>query len=357
MESKMENSKPLLISLCVICAIVGSSGTESPQFTVVHSESDFEIRLYRESVWMSAYVPEISFEKATREGFHRLYQYVRGANNGSSELEMTAPVLTSTIPVATSVGHYVRFYLPTECQEAPPHPLPELNLQFDKWKRHCVAVRKFSGFATDNNIDQQVEDLLTSVARSQTGNSIVLEDKHGYAIAQYNASFHLSGRLNEVWMGVLSGKGLFQYIEGANLNDSRVSMTLPVLTSIAPEAGPLHSSAYIVQFYLPVKFQGSPPVPLPELNLQPHAWASHCIAVRKFSGFARDSNVVAEAEKLAVSLSRSPWANSTSPDSKYAYSIAQYNSPFRFIGRVNEVWVDIDGLKIAGCSSDDLATF
>ncbi|CAI9112648.1 OLC1v1013121C1 [Oldenlandia corymbosa var. corymbosa] len=133
-------------------------------------------------------------------------------------------------------------------------------------------------------------------------------------------------------------------------------MTAPVLTSIVPGAGPLHASAYFVRLYLPLEFQASPPLPLPELNLKPDSWFSHCIAVRKFSGFARDSNVVKEAEKLAISLSKSPWANSTS-DSKSAYSIAQYNSPFRFLGRQNEVWVDIVGSEANGCKSKLLASY
>ncbi|KAL2492592.1 SOUL heme-binding family protein [Abeliophyllum distichum] len=194
---------------------------ESPQYTVVHSESDFEVRFYRDSAWMTAPTDEISFEKATRNGFHRL----------------------------------------------------------------------------------------------------------------------------------------FQYIEGANLNNSRISMTVPVLTSIVPGAGPLHSSAYFVKFYLPTKFSAIPPLALPELNLRPDSWKSHCIAVRKFSGFARDSNIVKEAEKLALSLSKSPWANSTSTDSGYAYSIAQYNSPLRFIGRVNEVWVDVSGPDEDSCKSRLVAEF
>ncbi|CAA0826678.1 SOUL heme-binding family protein [Striga hermonthica] len=134
-------------------------------------------------------------------------------------------------------------------------------------------------------------------------------------------------------------------------------MTKPVLTSIVPGAGPLHSSAYSVGLYLPVKFQAVPPVPLPELNLKPDQWKSHCIAVRKFSGFARDNNIVKEAEKLAVSLSRSEWRNSTSTRSGYAYSIAQYNSPFKFIGRVNEVWVDVNGSEKDGCKSNLLAAY
>ncbi|XP_068638552.1 uncharacterized protein [Aristolochia californica] len=131
-------------------------------------------------------------------------------------------------------------------------------------------------------------------------------------------------------------------------------MTTPVLTSIVPDAGPLHSSAYLIRLYLPLKYQSTPPLPLPELHLQSDNEASHCVAVRKFSGFAKDNNIVAEAEKLAISLSRSPWANATAGGGKYAYSIAQYNSPFRIIGRVNEVWVNIAGSETEDCRSTGL---
>ncbi|XP_010251140.1 PREDICTED: heme-binding protein 2-like [Nelumbo nucifera] len=209
----MEKLSLSLIFASFLCFLVSCDGSESPQFTVVYSEFDFEVRLYNESSWMSAPVRGISFEKATREGFHRI----------------------------------------------------------------------------------------------------------------------------------------FQYIEGGNLNSSKIRMTTPVLTSIVPEAGPLHSSAYVVRFYLPAEIQTTPPVPLPELNLQLDARGHMCVAVRKFSGFARDGNIVKEAEKLAVSLSRSPWANSTMTQSKDSYSIAQYDSPFRLIGRLNEVWVDVAGSARNGC--------
>lgn len=63
-----------------------------------------------------------------------------------------------------------------------------------------------------------------------------------------------------------------------------------------------------------------------------------------------------EAEKLANSLSRSTWANSTSSKSGYAYSIAQYSSPFKFVGRVNEVWVDVDCSGLEGCNPGSIAT-
>ncbi|XBI63444.1 hypothetical protein VPH35_043855 [Triticum aestivum] len=206
----MERQHPAvpLLPVLLLLALLSpdARGSESPQYATVHAESDFEVRHYRDTVWMSAPSDDTSFHVATKLGFHRL----------------------------------------------------------------------------------------------------------------------------------------FQYLMGANLNSSRIRMTTPILTSIVPGAGPLHSSAYFVRLYLPLEFQASPPVPLPELNLHPDRWPGHCVAVRSFSGYARDHNVVEEAEKLALSLSRSPWGNSTNHPSKNAYSIAQYNSPFRIVGRVNEVWFDVD---------------
>lgn len=164
-------------------------------------------------------------------------------------------------------------------------------------------------------------------------------------------------RIHFILLWIHSPDRLFQYIQGANLNFSRIAMTAPVLTSIVPGAGPLHSSAYFVRFYLPVKFQATPPLPLPELHLKPDKWAVHCIAVRKFSGYARDDNIVKEAEKLAISLSRSPWANFTTSESNYAYSIAQYSSPFQIFGRVNEIWVDVKNSGLEGCESSSVSTY
>ncbi|KAG6635151.1 hypothetical protein CIPAW_11G023300 [Carya illinoinensis] len=246
----MEIRRWMVLLLCSV-SLGLCNAIESPQYTVVHTESDFEIRLYRDSTWMSAPVKDISFRKATKLGFHRTHK-------------MT------------------------------------------------VTISYFNG--------------------------------------DYG---HFNSRLSMTRTGAVKSS-LFP---SANLNFSRIAMTAPVLTSIVREAGPLHSSAYIVRFYLPVKFQASPPLPLSELNLRPRSWDSRCIAVRKFSGFARDNNIVEEAEKLGISLNRSPWANSTSSERSNAYSIAQYNSPFRIIGRVNEVWVDIDASGLDGCKSSGLATY
>ena len=73
--SEMSRAKILILILTISTAITERAGckkeSESPQYTVVHSESDFEVRFYRESAWMTAPSDDISFEKATKKGFHR----------------------------------------------------------------------------------------------------------------------------------------------------------------------------------------------------------------------------------------------------------------------------------------------
>nr|GMC56270.1 heme-binding protein 2-like [Ipomoea batatas] len=215
-----------------------------------------------------------------------------------------------------------------------------------RWKEALVAVVMMATtFYSEVVVCKEMESPQFTVLHSESDFEVEVLEYHNRSTALTNDTLKKG-----------SSPILFQYIEGANLNFSRISMTVPVLTSIVPGAGPLHSSAYFVKLYLPEEFQAEPPSPLPELNLRPDSWTSHCIAVRKFSGFARDRNIVKEAEKLALSLSRSPWANSTSAN-EYAYSIAQYNSPFKIIGRVNEVWVDVSGSEANGCKPGLVAAY
>ena len=119
---------------------------------------------------------------------------------------MSKPVLTSIIASSQGLDYYVRLYLSPKYERATPQPLPELNLQLDKWKSHCIAIRKFSGFAQDDNIDKEVESLRNSLNKYLNNGTtpIPLEKNSSYTIAQYNSSRHPFGRLNEVWINVVS---------------------------------------------------------------------------------------------------------------------------------------------------------
>ncbi len=60
----------LMLLMSMVMVVFG--GIETPTYTVVHLESDFEIRLVRPTVWVSVSVDDISFNQATQCGVHRL---------------------------------------------------------------------------------------------------------------------------------------------------------------------------------------------------------------------------------------------------------------------------------------------
>ncbi|WJX87655.1 hypothetical protein P8452_69820 [Trifolium repens] len=189
-----------------ICYSFGNSvhAIESPKYIVIQTESDFEIRLYNESSWISAPSSGTnSFQQSTKTGFHRLYQYIHGANSNSSKLAITAPILTR-IPssISSEVGYSVRMYVSPHFQGKPPQSNPELKLQLEKWKTQCIAVRKFNGYAKDDNINKEIEALVSSLNKHLDGTSTIMQDTSSYTIAQYNASFHNTERVNEVWINV-----------------------------------------------------------------------------------------------------------------------------------------------------------
>lgn len=129
---------------------------------------------------------------------------MQGANSNSSKLAFTAPVLTK-IPSSLSSsgdGYSVKMYLSPHFQGKPPQPNQELKLQLEKWKTQCIAVRKFSGYAKDDNINKEFQALVSSLNKYIDGVSTITQDISSYTIAQYNASFHDAQRVNEVWIKV-----------------------------------------------------------------------------------------------------------------------------------------------------------
>lgn len=114
-------------------------------------------------------------------------------------------------------------------------------------------------------------------------------------------------------------------------------MTGPVITQVSPSDGPFCKSSFVVSFYVPKKNQANPP---PAEGLHVQIWGPTYIAVRQFSGFVSDYEVGEEAAALGASLAGSTW--SIAIDATTAYTVAQYNSPFEFKDRVNEIWMVLD---------------
>eukprot|EP00010_Vexillifera_abyssalis_P008574 CAMPEP_0201548054 /NCGR_PEP_ID=MMETSP0173_2-20130828/4550_1 /ASSEMBLY_ACC=CAM_ASM_000268 /TAXON_ID=218659 /ORGANISM="Vexillifera sp., Strain DIVA3 564/2" /LENGTH=198 /DNA_ID=CAMNT_0047957293 /DNA_START=148 /DNA_END=741 /DNA_ORIENTATION=+ len=127
---------------------------------------------------------------------------------------------------------------------------------------------------------------------------------------------------------------LFNYISGQNVNNQKIDMTSPVTNSIQSGPGPNCDSFFNVSFFIPYKWQGKAPQPTGKgvyLSNSPEI----TVAVEQFSGFATEwSEVTPHARALAAQVT----AAGITPIYSNREIVAQYDSPFRFFDRHNEVW-------------------
>ncbi|KAF8410970.1 hypothetical protein HHK36_003508 [Tetracentron sinense] len=175
----------------------------------------------------------------------------------------------------------------------------------------------------------------------------LIQAGNGYEIRRYNSTVWMStSSIDDISIVEATRTGflqLFNYIQGKNLYNETIEMTAPVLTQVSPSDGPFCKSSFVVSFYVPKENQANPP---PAQGLHAQKWGPQYAAVRQFGGFVTDSNVGVQAATLHSSLAGSIWsaaidkAQATDPTS--IYTVAQYNSPFEFEDRVNEIWMMFD---------------
>ncbi|KAK4355322.1 hypothetical protein RND71_024293 [Anisodus tanguticus] len=175
----------------------------------------------------------------------------------------------------------------------------------------------------------------------------LIESGKDYEIRSYNSAMWMStAPIDDISLYSATRTGflrLFDYIQGKNNYQEKIEMTAPVITQVKPSDGPFCASSFVVSFYVPKKNQPNPP-PAKGLHLQ--KWGKTYVAIRQFSGFAADDDIPKEAAALSASIAGTKWAapveKSQGADNTTMYTVAQYNSPFEFKNRVNEIWFTFD---------------
>lgn len=152
---------------------------EEPQWSLVYEDGPFAIRDYAPTVVAET---RVSGERgaAVNQGFRRLARFIFGGNEPNRDIAMTAPVaqrpngerIAMTAPVAqapSDEGWIVTFYMPPGSQLADmPRPLDDTVVLREEAARR-VAVLRFSGLATRDNLDRHVAALRAHIeARGET---------------------------------------------------------------------------------------------------------------------------------------------------------------------------------------------
>lgn len=169
-------------------------GSEGPRFKVLESKDDYEVRMYESSHWAKTRFEEGNLENCSSTGFWRLFNYIRGENEGGQKVAMTVPV-TSYVDLDDD-GKCKRFamgfYTPAEHQENP--PVPKDSTVFHETDEGCVMyATHFGGFAKEKDWRENVDKLKQSLDRDGKGYV-----KNKYITAGHDPPFRLFGRHNEV---------------------------------------------------------------------------------------------------------------------------------------------------------------
>lgn len=166
----MNRSVRIMLAAAVFnTGVMDAMAIEEATYTVVDSDSNFEIRDYAPHV-LAETVVEGNLEDAGDTAFNRLFRYISGANRSREKIAMTAPVsqqpkgekIKMTAPVGqqpAEEGWAVSFMMPSSYTlETLPEPEdPDITLR-QVPARQMAAVR-YSGFWSEKGYLQNKLEL------------------------------------------------------------------------------------------------------------------------------------------------------------------------------------------------------
>lgn len=199
----------LVPALLLIGLSMPLHATEEPEYRVVRTSADFEVRQYAPYTVAEVVVPGPA-DEAGSQAFPILAGYIFGKNRGEKKFAMTAPVTQASAPVklpmtapvtqtALSAGFLVQFVLPKGVTAADaPEPL-DARVQLRDVAAFEVAVIRYSGFWSESNYTEHLGKLQSAVrAAGMTWTSEPV-------FSRYDAPFKpWFMRRNEIWLRLRS---------------------------------------------------------------------------------------------------------------------------------------------------------
>ena len=161
---------PMIFSVLLLNPAKDSAmATEEPQYSVIKTDGDFEIRRYAPYIVAETVVVGADQESGTNVGFRRLAGFIFGNNRTKESIEMTAPVTTTrsekiamTAPVETSRkgdDMVMAFMMPSQYTlETLPEPT-DPGVLIRQVPERVMAVLKFSGSWSEERFQEQTGKL------------------------------------------------------------------------------------------------------------------------------------------------------------------------------------------------------
>ena len=208
----MKKTWTMITSIIALFLIVGVlagpviSNVEKPDYKIIQSEQNIEIRQYEPMIIAEVEV-DGKREDAIREGFRLIADYIFGNNTVQRDIAMTAPVqqqesqkIAMTAPVqqqSTGRSWQISFVMPSKySMETLPQPKND-RVRLKEIMTKKFVVIKFSGTNSNENVTEHENQLMNYIEANQ----IKIIDSPKYAF--YNAPWTLPFmRRNEVMIEI-----------------------------------------------------------------------------------------------------------------------------------------------------------
>jgi hypothetical protein len=169
-----------------------SKRTETLPYLVIKKLKGFEIRKYESALFTSTTLPYSTYKEASGKGFRILAGYIFGGNDRDEKIAMTTPV---TMEIGESMK--MLFMVPSEkTLESMPKP-NNSNVSFEIIEPRTLAAIEFSGWASDEMIEQYKQKLIKLLAENNF--------KHNgkFIFMAYNPPYQVVNRRNEILVELL----------------------------------------------------------------------------------------------------------------------------------------------------------
>ena len=166
--------------------------TETQSYKIIREEEAFEVRYYPSTTMAKITSSAKKFKELGNTGFGTLAKYIFGGNNEKKQIAMTSPV---HMDIGDSIST-MAFVMPSKYDKNNlPKPDNE-NITIESSEPEYVAVIKFGGFATTNEINKRIEML----KKVLTEKGIMYHGNFRYL--GYNPPFQIFGRRNEIIVSI-----------------------------------------------------------------------------------------------------------------------------------------------------------
>jgi hypothetical protein len=208
----MNKKWTMIISIITLLLIVGVlsgpviSNVEKPDYKVIQSEQNIEIRQYEPNIIAEVDV-EGKREDAIGDGFRLIADYIFGNNKVKLDIAMTAPVqqqesqkIAMTAPVqqqSTGGSWQISFVMPSEyTMESLPEPNND-RVRLKEILTKKFVVIEFSGTSSNENINEHENKLMNYIVANNL--KIIGSPKYAFYNAPWTLPFM---RRNEVMIEI-----------------------------------------------------------------------------------------------------------------------------------------------------------